>query len=320
MSNKSYLTDRSFYNFEDNYNDTNNQGQTKKKNNSNKANKANKVNKANRTEEDYNKISSDYFNFGQKDYNQYQGTKADLSHRSKKVSIFDPDQYDKKREPQRDKDGKIIPEEKIGITREEAPIKIEDQNRSIDENAKKINKKNLDYYNVYKDFNETRSNTDLIYKLDKAPFLFWNEHKQKYFQRYNNDKQCAEPSCQDADNVELVKEAFFLRENIEIVQNMIIKNVAKKSNYLIPKQKDEDIILLMNGIYHDYARNLPYNLKEQIQELDERTVNFITPWLINEVEAYQKYLIDSNAPLRPPELPINITKPRKESLPSVFPR
>jgi len=297
MSNKSYLTDRSYYNFEDSYKDTNIRGETKK---------------VKKIEKNFNKTSDDYFNFGEKGNNVYS--------LSNKINILDPDEYDKKRQPQKDKDGKVIPEVKIELVKDYEPIRIEDQNVPINKDANKRNKEYLAYYDVYKDFNETRSNTDLIHKLDKAPFLFWNEHKQKYFQRYNNDKQCAEPSCEDADNVELVKEAFFLRENIEIVQNMIIKNVAKKSNYLIPKQKDEDIILLMNGIYHDYARNLPYNLKEQIQELDERVVNFITPWLINEVEAYQKYLIDSNAPLRPPELPINITKPRKESLPSVFPR
>jgi hypothetical protein len=54
--------------------------------------------------------------------------------------------------------------------------------------------------------------------------------------------------------------------------------------------------------------------------LNDRTVNFVTPWLINEIEAYQNYLIDSNTPLRPPELPMNVVKIRKESLPSTFPR
>jgi hypothetical protein len=117
-----------------------------------------------------------------------------------------------------------------------------------------------------------------------------------------------------------MKEAFFLRENIEIIQNSIIRNVAKKSKYLISRQKEDDIILLMNGIYHDYARNLPYNLKEQIQELNERVVNFVTPWLINEVEAYQRYLIDANTPLRPPELPLKVARQRKESLPGSYPR
>jgi hypothetical protein len=186
--------------------------------------------------------------------------------------------------------------------------------------ADKINKKNNDYYNLYKDFNEKTNNLDIVHKLEKAPFLFWNQHPKNYFERYTNEKQCREPTCQDADNVELVKEAFFLRENIEIIQNAIIRNVAKKSKYLISRQKEDDIILLMNGIYHDYSRNLPYDLKEQILDLNDRVVNFITPWLINEVEAYQRYLIDSNTPLRPPELPVRIVKQRKESLPSVYPR
>jgi hypothetical protein len=180
--------------------------------------------------------------------------------------------------------------------------------------------KNNDYYNLYRDFDESKSKKDIGYKLEKAPFLFTNEHKQKYFQRYNNDKQCEEPSCQDADNAELVKEAFFLRENIEIIQNAIIKHIAKKTNYIISRQKEEDIIQLMNGIYHDYARHLPYNLREQVQELNDRVVNFVTPYLLSEIESYTKYLVDSNTPLRPPELPISVQKQRKESLPSTFPR
>jgi hypothetical protein len=183
-----------------------------------------------------------------------------------------------------------------------------------------IKKKNNDYFNIYKDFNEKSNPRDIAHKLEKAPFLFLNEHKQSYFQRYNNDKQCVERNCNDADNSELVREAFFLRENIEIIQNSIIRNIAKKHNYIISRQKEEDIIILMNGTYHDYARHLPYNLKEQVQELNDRVVNFVTPWLVNEIESYQNYLIDSNTPLRPPELPVNVAKNRKESLPSVFPR
>ena len=69
--------------------------------------------------------------------------------------------------------------------------------------------KNGDYYNLYKDFDETKDNKDIVYKLGKAPFLFLNEHNKKYYQRFNNVKQCEEATCDDADNAELVREAFF---------------------------------------------------------------------------------------------------------------
>jgi len=198
--------------------------------------------------------------------------------------------------------------------------KIRESKYSTDVDKKKEQKKKeFNYYDLYRDYDETTNERDIVHKLEKAPFLFTNEHPQNYFQRYNNVKQCEEDKCMDANDDDLVKEAFFSRDNIEIVQNMIIKNVAKKSGkYIIARQKDVDVMILMNNVYHDYAQHLPYNLKEQVQELDDRVVNFITPWLINEIEAYQNYLIDSNAPLRPPELPINIVKQRKESLPSMF--
>jgi hypothetical protein len=180
--------------------------------------------------------------------------------------------------------------------------------------------KNNNYYNLYKDFDETKSKDDIIKKLEKAPFTFLNEHPQKYYQRYNNIKQCEDAKCEDADNADLVREAYFLRENIEIIQNAIIRNIAKKTNCIISRQKEEDLLILMFGVFNDYGRNLPYNLKEQLQELNDRTVNFVTPYLISEIESYKNYLIDCNTPLRPPELPIAVAKIRKESLPSVLPR
>jgi hypothetical protein len=197
--------------------------------------------------------------------------------------------------------------------------KFREEKHKKDRKDKDKKKLEFNYYDVYKDRDETIDNRDIVHKLEKAPFLFTNVHPKSYFERYNNTKQCEEANCVDANDDELVKEAFFSRENIEIVQNMIIKNVAKKSGkYIIARQKDVDVMILMNNVYHDYAKHLPYNLKEQVQELDDRVVNFITPWLINEIESYQNYLIDSNAPLRPPELPLNVVKQRKESLPSMF--
>jgi hypothetical protein len=197
----------------------------------------------------------------------------------------------------------------------------EEINKKIEKQNNVIQKKNFNYYDLYRDFDETTNNKDIIHKLEKAPFLFLNDHRQNYFNRYTDIKQCEEKNCIDANDEELVREAYFSEENINIIQNSIIKNVLKQTKkYIISRQKEEDIITLMNGIYHDYAKHLPYNLKEQVKELNERTVNFITPWLINEITAYQNYLIDSNTPLRPPELPINIVKLRKESLPSTFPR
>jgi len=197
-------------------------------------------------------------------------------------------------------------------------LDIKRQNELVAKSNKK--KVEFNYYDLYTDFNEKKDNKDIIHKLDKAPFLFTNEHRKKYFQRYTDLKQCEEVDCYDANNAELVKEAFFLAENIEIIQNAIIRNIAKKSKYIISRQKEEDITIIMNGIYHDYARHLPYNLKEQVLELNERVINFVTPWILNEVEAYINYLVDADTPLSPPKLPINVAKQRKESLPSVLPR
>jgi hypothetical protein len=155
----------------------------------------------------------------------------------------------------------------------------------------------------------------------------WNEHDSKYFENVGQINKLAiddtniyntTKSCTNNNNyTDLMTEAFFSVENIDIIQNMLIKNVFYKSNETlrINKIKNETLIQVMNSMWQNHCRFLPYNLKEQIKEINQIVSDYLVPILITESEFYFNYLRDSNRTELPQlERPIMIIKERKQQL------
>jgi len=197
-------------------------------------------------------------------------------------------------------------------------------------------------YNSNKCYADFTQSTKTYQKLEKsksnimdvvsfAPFLMWNEHDSKYFENVGINNKIAmndntiydtSKSCTDSNNyTDLMTEAFFSVENMDIIQNMLIKNVFYKSNesLRINKIKQETLIQVMNSIWTNHCRFLPYNHKEQIRELDNKVSDYLVPLLLNEEKFYLNYLRDSNRTNLPQlERPIMIVKERKQQLPSYY--
>lgn len=173
--------------------------------------------------------------------------------------------------------------------------------------------------------------TDILDVVSFAPFLMWNEHDSKYFENVgainslainDNNVYDIQQTCNDDNNyAELMKEAFFSAGNMDIIQNMIIKTVFYQSGkkLRINKIKSETLIQVMNHMWTNFCRFLPYNLKEQIRELDRKVTQYLVPKLLNEAEFYFNYLRDSDR-TNLPQLarPIMISRERKQQLPSYY--
>ena len=135
------------------------------------------------------------------------------------------------------------------------------------------------YYNI--------NNKPLNFQI--APFLLWNDHNKKYFEYMNKYN-----TIDNENNIELMKDAFFSFENMDIIQNKIIKKLYLDSNETIKinKIKDESLIQVMNHIWLNKCKMLPYKLKEQIIELNYHTIEYIVPLLRKEYTFYMNYLRD----------------------------
>ena len=113
--------------------------------------------------------------------------------------------------------------------------------------------------------------------------------------------------------------AFFSPENIKVLQNQIRKAVNEKSgskNYLIDDQSVDELKIIMRGMFYQYARNLETSVKEQIEDLNNKVVNYSVPHILSAVDHYYYYINDiSHLPV-PMQQPQNISRAGTRSLPA----
>lgn len=183
----------------------------------------------------------------------------------------------------------------------------------------------------YKKLDPNSSKKNMVNDVSFAPFLMWNDHNTKYFEGLqainsmaindNNTYDVNQFNNDDNNYSDLMKEAYYSLENMDIIQNMIIKEVYYKSGekLRINKIKSETLIQCMNHMWTNYCRFLPYNYKEQIRSLNHQVANYLVPLLLKESVFYFNYLRDANrSNLTPLERPIMIVKDRKQQLPSFY--
>jgi len=107
-----------------------------------------------------------------------------------------------------------------------------------------------------------------------------------------------------------LSDAFFTRKNAMALQTAIKKEVYRMSGskkYLIDDQDVDELKMIMRAMYLQYAKNQPFNIEGQIQELNKLVVEWAAPRIMSEVNQYQHYLNDiSHLPV-PMEHPTHLS-------------
>jgi hypothetical protein len=92
-----------------------------------------------------------------------------------------------------------------------------------------------------------------------------------------------------------VSSGFFNPDNIKLLQNAIRRYVFEKSQpkgYVIDDQSVDEMKIIMRAIYYQYGKNLPFNVGQQIDELNQYVVNWSGPHILSAVDHYYYYLDD----------------------------
>ena len=120
----------------------------------------------------------------------------------------------------------------------------------------------------------------------------------------------------DNANMNLLKSVFFSSENVELINKQLILNVWKRTKglYKIGFQDTNKIIIVMQYIYIEYCKNLPFDIKGQIKKLNCMVVNDIIPDIITNLEQKIGYLQDIEQ--RKPLLDLPISTTNNKTLPS----
>jgi hypothetical protein len=105
-----------------------------------------------------------------------------------------------------------------------------------------------------------------------------------------------------------LNEVFFSQANIEKLQKSIQEQVYLMSGpkkFMIDRQNDDDLKIIMRSYYLSYAKNNPATVAEELADLNGRTIGFAAGRVYSEVDFHKFYLKDLEEFASPIANPIN---------------
>jgi hypothetical protein len=150
--------------------------------------------------------------------------------------------------------------------------------------------------------------------LTNLPIGFFQDHNPKI--KEFRSQLIKNITKTNIDNISILKDMFFSDENIELINKQIVLTIWKKTNntYKVGFQNKENLLVIMQYVFLENAKHLPYNIKNQIKDLNCQVVGEILPTIITNFEQKLGYLrdIEKRQPLL--DLPKSSTSDR--TLPS----
>ena len=98
--------------------------------------------------------------------------------------------------------------------------------------------------------------------------------------------------------------AYFSGQNVQANQNSIRAEVYRKTGKVICEQSEDVLKVIMRGIYLQNSANLPYDVTEQIRQLNKLVVDYAVPKIIGELDGYLKYCQDASEMYMPLSRPL----------------
>ncbi|XWV26295.1 hypothetical protein QJ857_gp0779 [Tupanvirus soda lake] len=150
------------------------------------------------------------------------------------------------------------------------------------------------------------------HEIMKTPFIMFQAHKDDYY-------NMSQDSLRGVQEDTILSKVFFHPKNVDLIQKQIIIDVFRKTNgeYLIEKQNEADLQIVMRSIFIQHARHLPDNIKGQIRELNNLVVDEVVPGIVSEIMAHFGYIARAFGPMQIMDRPENVSNAGLKTLPSV---
>jgi len=93
-----------------------------------------------------------------------------------------------------------------------------------------------------------------------------------------------------------VSNLFFSCNNIDVLQDGIRYMIYKKTGgkYVIGRQSDHDLKIVMRSIYLQYSKNLPGDVIKQVRELNAKVLDWTVNEVLSNLKQYDKYREDAS--------------------------
>jgi len=145
---------------------------------------------------------------------------------------------------------------------------------------------------------------DRKFNMQEMPTaFFWNNTTSTELRNELIKNQVRISECEQGD----LETYFFSNENIDLINKQLIMDVFKKTNgeFKISTQKQEDLIIVMRYTFLEYAKHLPFDIANQIRELNCIVVGQILPNIITQITQRKEYLRVISEPREILPLPIS---------------
>ena len=152
--------------------------------------------------------------------------------------------------------------------------------------------------------------------LTSAPAHKYQLYQQDESERKVGNELFSAEAIKTLQTKNLLSSVYFSSENIKLLQNQIRHQVWLQSDkkHIIGEQSDLQLQIVMRSIYLQYSKNLLDKIKEQIEELNTRVLNYCVPNILSGIEQYVSYRQDVSQLPTPMEHPENISSAGKKSL------
>lgn len=128
---------------------------------------------------------------------------------------------------------------------------------------------------------------------------------------YRTETAASEADDAIRGNVEAtpLNRAYFSPANVQIIQNKIRREVYDRSGgeFLIDPQSVDQLMMVMRAIYLQYCRNMPTQIPEQIEELNQMVADWCVPKILAECSMHKTYLRDIQSLPVPMEHPVKMS-------------
>ncbi len=108
--------------------------------------------------------------------------------------------------------------------------------------------------------------------------------------------------------------SFFSQQNIESIHQQIINQVSGKTGFKIGRQSDTELQIIMRSIFLQYGKNQPCNIAQQVQELNQKVLDYAVDRIATEISLYIEYKDTVNKLPMPLNHPQNLSSAGQKSL------
>ena len=113
-----------------------------------------------------------------------------------------------------------------------------------------------------------------------------------------------------------VNDLFFSQTNIDAIQTGLKNLVSNKTSgkHNIGNQSENELMIIMRGMYLQYGVNLQTDVVEQVKDLNKKVLDFSVPRILVDLEQYDKYVQDASQIHIPMERSTNVSNKGNKTL------